>query len=148
MTILWSFSHSSFVKFHVGQKYGGHNMTALYPNPSNNEVCYKMTALYCSLDISVASLSLHNIIQKHTGQLMSKKNLSHMHSPILKIHAQLSRRIISLSFEMSLHILSYFVYTSSKSSDKPACMCWHVESLGYSHNYAISTKISCAGSKW
>ena len=32
MTILWSFSYNSFVKFH-GKKLDSHNMTMLYPNP-------------------------------------------------------------------------------------------------------------------
>ena len=45
MTISWSFSNNSFVKFH-GQKLESHNMTTLYPNPCYNEVCYIGTALY------------------------------------------------------------------------------------------------------
>ena len=45
MTIIWSFSYNSFVKFH-GKKFGSHNMTVLYSNPCFNEVCYKGTALY------------------------------------------------------------------------------------------------------
>ena len=40
MTILWSFSYYSFVKFH-GKLFGNHNMTCLYRN-----LCYKGTALY------------------------------------------------------------------------------------------------------
>ena len=119
MTILWSFSYSSFVKFRVGKKYGGHNMTVL--NPSYNEVCYKMTALYRSLDISVASLSVHNIIQKHSGQLMSKWNLSHMHSPILNIHAQLSSGIISLSFEMSIYFHTLCIQAAKALTSLHAC---------------------------
>ena len=31
MTIVWSFSYNSFVKFH-GKKIGSHNMTVFYPN--------------------------------------------------------------------------------------------------------------------
>ena len=46
MTILWSFSYNSCIKF-TGKKIGCHNMTVLYPNPCYNEVCYKGTALYC-----------------------------------------------------------------------------------------------------
>ena len=45
MTISWSFSYNSFVKFH-GKKIGSHNMTLLYPNTFYSEVCYKGTALY------------------------------------------------------------------------------------------------------
>ena len=43
MTMQWSFSYNSFVKFHV-KKFGSHNMTVLYPNLCYNEpheVCYK-----------------------------------------------------------------------------------------------------------
>ena len=50
MTIKWSFSYNSFVKFH-GKKFGGHNMTMLYQNPSYNKVCYKGTAVYIALNI-------------------------------------------------------------------------------------------------
>ena len=32
MTMLWSFSYNSFVKF-CGKIFGSHNMTVLYPNP-------------------------------------------------------------------------------------------------------------------
>ena len=45
MTISWSFSYNSFVKFH-GKKIGSHNMTELYPNLCYNEVCYEGTALF------------------------------------------------------------------------------------------------------
>ena len=45
MTIKWSFSYNSFVKFH-GEKFGCHSMTMLYPNPCNNNVYYKGTVLY------------------------------------------------------------------------------------------------------
>ena len=38
MTIKWSFSLNSFVKFHC-KKFGSHNMTVLYPNLCYNEVC-------------------------------------------------------------------------------------------------------------
>ena len=48
MTMKWSFSYNSFIKFH-GKKFGSHNMTVLYPNPCFNEVCYKEIALYISL---------------------------------------------------------------------------------------------------
>ena len=41
MTMSWSFSCNSFVKFH-GKKFGIHNMSVLYPNPSYNEVCYRL----------------------------------------------------------------------------------------------------------
>ena len=44
MTILWSFSYNSIVKFH-GQKIGS-LMTVLYPNMCYNEVCCKGTALF------------------------------------------------------------------------------------------------------
>ena len=45
MTILWSFSYKSFVKFY-GKKLGSNNMIVLYPNTCYNEVCYKETVLY------------------------------------------------------------------------------------------------------
>ena len=41
MTILWSFSYKSFVKFHVKNIWEPH-----YQNPYHNEVCYKGKALY------------------------------------------------------------------------------------------------------
>ena len=50
MTIPWSFSYNSFVKFH-GKKYGSHNMTMLYLNPLYNEMCYKEATLYISAKI-------------------------------------------------------------------------------------------------
>ena len=37
MTILWSFSYYSFVKFH-SKKFGSHTTTVFYPNPCYNEV--------------------------------------------------------------------------------------------------------------
>ena len=37
MTIPWSFSYNSFVKFR-GKKYGSHNMTMLYLNPHDNVI--------------------------------------------------------------------------------------------------------------
>ena len=40
MTISWSFTYNSFVKFH-GKILGSLNMTVLYP-----DLCYKGTALY------------------------------------------------------------------------------------------------------
>ena len=43
MTILWSFSYNSFVKFHNFEKLWSDNL--LYPNLCYNEVCYKGTAL-------------------------------------------------------------------------------------------------------
>ena len=45
MTISWSFSHESFVKFHGKKKIGSY-MTMLYPNACYNKVCYIGTALY------------------------------------------------------------------------------------------------------
>ena len=45
MTILWSFSYNSFVKFH-GKIFSSHNVTVLYSNLWYNKVCYKGTALY------------------------------------------------------------------------------------------------------
>ena len=44
MTIQWSFSYDSFVKFHA-KKFGSHNITVLYPNLCYNKVCYKGTIL-------------------------------------------------------------------------------------------------------
>ena len=41
ITISWSFSYNTFVKFH--SKTIGSHMTVLYPNPCYNEVCYKGT---------------------------------------------------------------------------------------------------------
>ena len=38
MTIKWSFSYNSFVKFH-DKKFGSHNITVLYPNLHSNKVC-------------------------------------------------------------------------------------------------------------
>ena len=43
MTMLWSFSCNSFVKFMV---YGSHNITVLYPNLCKIEACYKGNVLY------------------------------------------------------------------------------------------------------
>ena len=40
MTVIWSFSYNSFVKFH-GKKIGSHYMARFFLNPCNNEVCYK-----------------------------------------------------------------------------------------------------------
>ena len=48
ITIKWSFSYNSFVKFH-GKNIWGHSMTVLYPNPCYREVCYKGTAASCHL---------------------------------------------------------------------------------------------------
>ena len=45
MTIKWSFSYNSFVKFH-GTKFGSRNMTVLYPIWCYKEACYKGTVLY------------------------------------------------------------------------------------------------------
>ena len=44
MTMKWSFSYNSFVKFHGKKKYGNHNTAMLYPNLSYINVCYKGTA--------------------------------------------------------------------------------------------------------
>ena len=46
MTVKWSFSNNSFVKFLGKKKIGSHNMTMLYLNLNYNEVCYKGTAFY------------------------------------------------------------------------------------------------------
>ena len=46
MTILWSFSYNSFVKFH-SKRFGSQNMTVLYPDQCYNKVCYKGTAVHC-----------------------------------------------------------------------------------------------------
>ena len=48
MTITWSFSYNSFVKFH-DKKNWSHIRTALYLTPCYYEVCYKETVLYCVL---------------------------------------------------------------------------------------------------
>ena len=45
MTILWSFSYNSFVKFNL-KTIGSHKITMLYPNLCYNVVFYKGTALY------------------------------------------------------------------------------------------------------
>ena len=48
MTMKWSFSYNSFVKFHVN-KYGSHNMMTLlhaYPTNCYKNVCNKGTILY------------------------------------------------------------------------------------------------------
>ena len=45
ITISCPFSCNSIIKFH-SKKSGSDNMTMLYPNLCNNEVCYKWTALY------------------------------------------------------------------------------------------------------
>ena len=44
MTIRWSFSYNSFVKFH-GKKIET-TTQLLYPNLCYNKVCYKVTELY------------------------------------------------------------------------------------------------------
>ena len=59
MTILWSFSYNSFVKFH-GKKFGSHNMTVLYPNLCYNKVCYKGSALY--YDLSYCGFTVFPVI--------------------------------------------------------------------------------------
>ena len=48
MTIQWSFSYNSFLKFH-GKKNESHNMNGLYPNQYYNKVCYIGTPLYKTL---------------------------------------------------------------------------------------------------
>ena len=48
MTISWSFSFNSFVKFH-GEKIWSHNITVLYANLCYNQVCYEKTALYSNI---------------------------------------------------------------------------------------------------
>ena len=45
MTILWSFSYNSLVKFH-GKKIRRQIMTVLYTDLCYNEECYKGTAPY------------------------------------------------------------------------------------------------------
>ena len=45
ITILWSFSNYSYVKFY-GKKFESHIMTVLYLVLCFNKVCYKETALY------------------------------------------------------------------------------------------------------
>ena len=45
MTMKWSFSYNSFVKFN-SKNFGSNNMTMLYPIPCYNDVCYKGTAPY------------------------------------------------------------------------------------------------------
>ena len=45
MTISWSFSYNSFVKFD-GKNFGSHNITMFYPNLYYTKVCYKGTSLY------------------------------------------------------------------------------------------------------
>ena len=47
MTIVWSLSYNSFVKFHLMViKLGSHNMAMLYPHSCYNKVCYKKTTVY------------------------------------------------------------------------------------------------------
>ena len=47
MTIVWSFSYNSYVKFY-GKNIGSHDMTVLYPNMFlYNEVCCKGIVMYC-----------------------------------------------------------------------------------------------------
>ena len=55
MTILWSFSYNSFVKFH-GKKFGIHNITLLYPNLCYNEMCYKGTEMYAHKEYFIGCL--------------------------------------------------------------------------------------------
>ena len=50
MTILWSFSYNSFIKFPWKKKFGSHNMAELYANLCYNEAFYKGTALYLVWD--------------------------------------------------------------------------------------------------
>ena len=45
MTILWSFSYNSFVKF-CGKKNGRHNTIVFYPNQCYSKAWYKGTTLY------------------------------------------------------------------------------------------------------
>ena len=45
MTIKWSFSYNSFVKFHGKEIWEPQPDRGIYPNPCYNEVCYKGTAL-------------------------------------------------------------------------------------------------------
>ena len=44
MTITWSFSYNSFIKFHV-EKIGSHSRTVLYLSLCYNKVCYEGTVL-------------------------------------------------------------------------------------------------------
>ena len=44
MTISWSFSYNSLVKFH-GKNIEINNMTVWYPSQCYKELCYKVTAL-------------------------------------------------------------------------------------------------------
>ena len=64
MTMKWSFSCNSFVKFYV-KKIGNHNMTALYPIPCYNEVCYEGTTLYWIYKPTHEILVLIPYVQKH-----------------------------------------------------------------------------------
>ena len=65
MTIPWSFSNNSFVKFHA-TKFGCPNMTVLYTHPCYtcyNKICYKGT-----------SLNLPSFEQYHTSTLADHRN--------------------------------------------------------------------------
>ena len=53
MTILWSFSYNSFVKFHNKEKLRRENL--LYPNLCYNEVCCKGTVLDMLYPMNVMS---------------------------------------------------------------------------------------------
>ena len=53
MTITWSFSNNSFVKFHGKIFFGSYIMTMIYPNLWYNKVYYKGTALYFDLILYV-----------------------------------------------------------------------------------------------
>ena len=56
-----------------------HNMTDLYPNPCNNNMCYKGTALYCYMQINIVSMPVKNQLQitvcHHSASLVMPNDL-------------------------------------------------------------------------
>ena len=78
MTILWSFSYNSFVKFYL--KNGSHNTTVLYPNLCYNKVCCIETTLYCIFQTVHSDSATMKMVFPSTSQAMG------MVIPIYKLH--------------------------------------------------------------
>ena len=71
MTIKWSFSTNSFVKFH-GKKFGNHNIAVLYPNLCYTKVLYKGAGLsHPFWEIGPGPMELGKLVLTKMGNLTS-----------------------------------------------------------------------------
>ena len=53
MTILWSFSYNSLVRFHGKKNLESHKMTSLYPNPCYKKGMLKSDCTVPSIDVRI-----------------------------------------------------------------------------------------------